>query len=142
MVQVAVAVFTEPAKVGLDVVHAIAPAVPETLKVTVPVGVLPPEPVTVAVKTMLPPNDVGLLLVTTFVGTVVAPAMLVRPIVNPDATRTPSARCRITARRMPMREYLVLLIDAPWGICCGGSHGKINSPYGSLKTLRTRQPNR
>jgi hypothetical protein len=118
MAHVAVATFPDPDKVALGVVHTVAPAVPETLKVTVPDGTLLPVPVTVAVKTMLPPKEVGLLLVTALVGTVVAPATLATPILNPDATRTPSAKCRITARRMPMRECCLLLIGAPWGSCC------------------------
>ena len=118
MAHVAVATFPEPDKVALGVVHAVAPAVPETLKVTVPDGTLLPVPVTVAVKTMLPPRVVMLLLVTALVGTVVALATPATPIVTPDATRTLSARCRITARRMPMREYLELLIVSPWGIYC------------------------
>jgi hypothetical protein len=69
MVHVALATLAEPAKVALDDVHAVRPAVPETLKVTVPLGVAPLlGPVTVAVKTMLPPTVVTLLLVTTLDG--------------------------------------------------------------------------
>jgi hypothetical protein len=44
MVHVAVAVLTEPDKAALDVLQALTPAVPETLKVTVPVGVTLPVP--------------------------------------------------------------------------------------------------
>jgi hypothetical protein len=69
MVHVAVATFAEPAKAGLAVVQAIAPAEPLTLKVTVPLGVAPLlGPVTVAVKTMLPPSAVMALLLTTLDG--------------------------------------------------------------------------
>src|ERR1700677_1078079 len=135
MVHVAMAVLTEPDKTGLDVVHADTAAVPTTMQVTVPVGGLPPVPVTVAVKTMLPPNEVGLLSVTTFVGVVVAPATPARPIVNPDATRTPSAKCRITARRMPIRKccLLLMMVSLRYG---GISRG----PGGSIKTLGRGSP--
>jgi hypothetical protein len=66
---VAVATFADPANVALDVVQVVTPAVPETLKATVPLGVAPLlGPVTVAVKTMLPPTSVTPLFVTTLVG--------------------------------------------------------------------------
>jgi hypothetical protein len=69
MVQVAVAWFAEPANVVLDDVQVVTPAVPLTLKATTPLGVAPfVGPVTVAVKTMLPPTLVTPLLVTTLVG--------------------------------------------------------------------------
>ena len=72
MVQVAVAATPDDAaKVALDVVQAVTPALPVTLNTTVPVGVTPPDPVTVAVKTMLPPTVVTPLSVTTLVGVTV-----------------------------------------------------------------------
>ncbi len=50
-------------------VHAVTPAEPLTVKATVPLGVAPlVGPATVAVKTMLPPNAVVPLLVTTLDG--------------------------------------------------------------------------
>jgi hypothetical protein len=69
MVHVAVAAFVDPVRVALDVVHAVTPAVPLTVNATTPLGVAPLlGPVTVAVKTMLPPSAVMLLLVTALVG--------------------------------------------------------------------------
>src|SRR6202453_4767947 len=69
MVHVAVATLFEPAKTGLDVVHAIAPAEPLTVKATVPLGVAPLlGPVTVAVNSTLLPSAVRVLFVTTLVG--------------------------------------------------------------------------
>jgi hypothetical protein len=69
MVQVAVATFDDPANVALDDEQAVAPAVPLTVKTTMPLGVAPfVGPVTVAVKMMLPPRAVTPLLVTTLVG--------------------------------------------------------------------------
>jgi hypothetical protein len=69
MVHVAVATFADPAKVALVVVHAVTPAVPVTVKATVPLGVAPfVGPVRVAVKMTLPPSAVTPLLVTTLVG--------------------------------------------------------------------------
>jgi hypothetical protein len=68
-VQVAVATFVDPAKVALEVVQTVAPALPVTVKTTVPLGVAPlVGPLTVAVKTMLPPKAVTLLFETTLVG--------------------------------------------------------------------------
>jgi hypothetical protein len=73
MVHVAVATFNDPDKVVLDDVQAVAPAVPETLKATMPLGVAPlVGPVTVAVKTMLPPTWVTVLFVTTLDGVALA----------------------------------------------------------------------
>jgi hypothetical protein len=73
MVHVAVAAFVDPVRVALDVVHAVTLAVPETLNATMPLGVAPLlGPVTVAVKTMLPPSAVTLLLVTALVGVALA----------------------------------------------------------------------
>jgi hypothetical protein len=69
MVHVAVATFDDPANVALEDVQAVTPAVPITVKTTVPVGVAPPVgPVTVAVKRTLPPRAVTPLFVTTSVG--------------------------------------------------------------------------
>jgi hypothetical protein len=69
MEHVAVATFADPANVALEVVHAVTPAVPLTVKTTVPLGVAPlVGPVRVAVKTTLPPSAVTPLLVTTLVG--------------------------------------------------------------------------
>jgi hypothetical protein len=69
MVHVAVATLVDPAKVVLEVVHAVALAVPPTVNATTPLGVAPfVGPVTVAVKTMLPPSAVMPLLVTALVG--------------------------------------------------------------------------
>jgi hypothetical protein len=73
MVQVAVATFVDPANTALDDVQAVTFALPVTVKATVPLGVAPlVGPVTVAVKTMLPPRAVTLLLVTTLVGVALA----------------------------------------------------------------------
>ena len=59
MVHVSVAAFADPAKVALVDVQAVIPAEPPTVKATVPLGVVPlVGPMTVAVKTMLPPNAV------------------------------------------------------------------------------------
>ena len=69
MEHVAVATFADPAKVALVVVQAVTPAVPVTVKTTVPLGVAPlVGPVTVVVKTMLPPTVAAPLSVTTLVG--------------------------------------------------------------------------
>src|ERR1700722_17884880 len=72
---------------------------------------------------VLPPSEVGLLLVTTLVGVVVValatPAM---PKLNPDAMRTLSARFRMRARRMPMRECFVpvmMMLLEIWGDLTG-----------------------
>jgi hypothetical protein len=80
MVHVAVATFAEPAKLALVDVQAEIPAVPPTVKATVPLGVAPlVGPVSVAVKTMLPPTVVTPLLVTTLVG-VAAATVLLSPV--------------------------------------------------------------
>ena len=69
MVQVAVATFADPPRIAVDVVQAVTPAEPVTVKTTVPLGVAPfVGPVTVAVKTTLPPKAVTPLLETTLVG--------------------------------------------------------------------------
>jgi hypothetical protein len=69
MVHVAVATLAEPESVALDEVQTVAPAEPFTVNATTPLGVAPlVGPVTVAVKTMLPPSAVTPLLVTTLVG--------------------------------------------------------------------------
>jgi hypothetical protein len=95
IVQIAVAVPPDPANVAVDDVQAVTPAPPVTVKTTVPVGETPPVPVTVAVKTMLPPRAIGELSATMFeVGVVRAPATVATPKVSPDATMTPSARYR------------------------------------------------
>jgi hypothetical protein len=123
MVQVAVAVPPDPVKVALEVVQAVAPAEPVTVNTTVPVGETPPVPVTVAVKTMLPPSVVGELSVTMLLAVAVrAPATVATPKVSPEATKTPSARCRIKVRRTPTREFLSLLIFVLLEIFARGSH--------------------
>jgi hypothetical protein len=90
------------------------------MNVTAPVGATPPEPVTVAVKMMLPPRAVTPLLVTTLVGVVVAPATLATPKESPDATKAPRARFRIKIRLMPARDFLSLLIVVLLEIFAGG----------------------
>jgi hypothetical protein len=130
MVQVAVAVPPEPAKVVLEDVQAVTPAPPVTVNTTVPVGETPPVPVTVAVKTMLPPRVVGELSLTMFeVGVVRAPATVATPKVSPDATMAPSARYRINVRRTPTRKFLSLLILCSLRYLLGGSHGRQTNPF-------------
>ena len=69
MVQVAVATFADPLRIGVDEVQAYTPAVPLTVKATVPLGVAPfVGPVTVAVKIMLSPTVVTPLSVITLLG--------------------------------------------------------------------------
>jgi hypothetical protein len=72
MEHVAVATLVDPTNVALDDVQAVTPALPVTVKTTVPVGVTPPDPVTVAVKTMPLPTVVTPLSVTTLVGVTMA----------------------------------------------------------------------
>jgi hypothetical protein len=73
MVQVAVPTCVDPTNVALEDVQAVMPALPVTVKTTVPLGAAPlVGPLTVAVKTMLPPRAVTLLLVTTLVGVALA----------------------------------------------------------------------
>jgi hypothetical protein len=67
--QVAVATFADPLRSAVDVVQAVIPAEPVTVKTTVPLGVAPfVGPVTVAVKRTLPPKAVTPLLETILVG--------------------------------------------------------------------------
>jgi hypothetical protein len=113
IVQVAVAESALAPVIAVVDVHAVTPALPATVHVIAPVGTLLPEPVMVAVKTMLPPRTVGELSVTTLVGTVVAPAIPAMPNVSPDAIKAPSARYRVKVRRTPPREFLKLLIVTP-----------------------------
>ena len=72
MEHVAVATLVDPANVALDDVQAVTPAPPVTVKTTVPVGEMPPDPVTVAVKMMPLPTVVTPLSVTTLVGVTLA----------------------------------------------------------------------
>ena len=66
---VIVQVATPELSVVVDVVQALAPAVPLTVQVSDPVGVAPPRvPVTVAVKVTLPPS-VGVAELVTILDT-------------------------------------------------------------------------
>src|ERR1700689_147068 len=111
MVHVAAAELPDVGAMAVVDVHVVAPALPATVHVMAPVGATPPVPVTVPVKTMLPPRAVTRLSVTTLLwGGTVAPATLAIPTEIPDATKAPIAKCRIRVRRIPTRNFLSPLI--------------------------------